>query len=211
MKNRFISYALIAGFPCLTMIGAASGADITMLNVSDAGGAANVNLGDWGWAPQSRLAVFANEDWMTHGDYSIDVDLIAQDPGRSGGITIPTDFQKSVTNGTSFDWTGFTTTIIPSPGASISMVTALPNLNFGNVNIVDNGDGSYSINWDNSGNNGTGVAINDMATLEFGFDVTGPSDELVNYKLRQIPTPEPATMGLILMAGFGLWRRRRVS
>ena len=196
------------GVVILFIAGGATAAEISMLEVSAAGGNATVNLDNWGWQNPDALEVFADESWMSYGEYAIDVDLIGEDPGRGGLLTIPTDFRKTVTNLTSFVWTGFTTTIIPSPGGSIASVMAQPNVHFGNVIVVDNGNGSFSIDWDNLGNNGTGVAINSMATFNFSFDVTGPSGELVNYKIRQIPTPEPASV-LLIMTGFVLTRRRR--
>lgn len=210
MLRRLGIRIFIGALACLTWAERASAADITMLEVSDAGGGAAVALGEWGWNSQSTLAVFVDESWMTDGDYSIDVDMLAADSGRGSLLTIPTDFQKSVTNLTSFVWTGFSTTIIPSPGATISMVSAQPNAEFGNVDVVDNGNGSFSVYWDNMGNNGTGVAINAMASMNFSFDVTGPSSQFVNYKLRQVPTPEPASSVLLLaVAAMGIARRAR--
>lgn len=209
---RQIQYSMriiIALTLSLIAASAARAADITMLEVSDGGGSAHVNLGDWGWDNQTNLSVFADESWMTEGHYAIDVDLLAEDNGRGTLLTIPTAFQKTVTNLTTYHWTGFETTIIPSPGATISTVAAQPNANFGNVNVVDNNDGTFTILWDNMGNNGSGVSINGATILDFSFEVTGPSSQFVNYKIRQVPIPEPATAALVMLALCVTSRRRR--
>ncbi len=211
MRKNHLIPTLVAATVCTVFSTVAGAADITMLEVSDGGGDAHVLLDDWGWSTQSALSVFAEESWMSPGEFSIDVDVMADDAGRGSLLTIPTDFAKKVTNVTTYDWNEFTTTIIPSPGATIASVVAQPNAEFGNVNVVDNGDGSYSITWDSFGGNGTGVPVSGMTTMDFSFEVTGPSSELVNYKLRQAPTPEPVTailLGAVTIATLGRRPRR---
>lgn len=207
MRNEWGLLGPLSLIACMLGVSTLQAADVSMVQVSSGSGSAHVNLDDWGWDAQAPLQVFADESWMSPGRFSINVDFMASDSGRGSLITVPTAFQKTVTNLTDFDWTGFTTTIIPSPGATISMVDGQPNTHFASVQVIDNNDGSYSIEW----NSGTGVAVNEQASFDFSFVVAGPSSELVNYKLRQMPTPEPTTGCIVLMGAVSLslrrWRR----
>lgn len=204
---RNVSLVLVATMSLSTAISRA--ADVTMFNVSSGPGDAAVDLMDWGWEQNPRLNAFADEGWNSDGEFALDISMTAESPDRGALLTVPTDFRKTVTNLTGFAWTNFETQLIPSPGAVISNVMASPNAEFGNVAVVDNLDGSFSLLWDNLGGNGTGVSISDMVSFNFSFDVSGPSSELVNYKIRQIPTPEPASIILLLSTGAVAVRKRR--
>lgn len=208
IQNRVLAIAILAAVGILPTVTQA--ADVTMFNVSNGPGNATVDLMNWGWEQNPRLNAFADESWNSEGEFALDVSLIASSLDRGTLLTVPTDFRKTVTNLTDFAWTDFETQLIPSPGAIISNVMASPNAEFGNVSVIDNLDGTFSLRWDNLGGNGTGVAINDMVSFNFSFDVSGPSSELVNYKIRQIPTPEPFSVLLLLStAPFALRNRRQ--
>jgi len=204
---RVAALALFAGMH-ITMA-TSRAADVTIFDVSSGPGDAAVDLVNWGWEQNPRLSAFAEEGWNSSGDFALDVSMMAESLDRGALLTVPTDFRKTVTNLTSFEWTNFETLLIPSPGAVISNVMASPNAELGNVAVVDNLDGSFSLLWDNAGGNGSGVSINDMVSFNFSFDVTGPSSELVNYKIRQIPTPEPASAMLLLLSTTAVVARKR--
>lgn len=166
--------------------------------------------GEWTYGP---LMQDPNNDWWTSGTTylirenwgggfgrSVDFAMGADSDGRS---QFPIGIQKDVTNSTDFVWTGFAVLIKGGVGSTISDVAALPNSSFDLVNIVDNGDGSFLIEF--GIDSGTGVALGDNTILNFDFKVDGAIDFLI----VQTPIPTPGSIALLSVAGLVASRRKR--
>jgi hypothetical protein len=137
-------------------------------------------------------------------------------PGHvQGDITAPDDptlrIIEDVTNDTWFDWTDYHITIgmsniftIGNPSglvvpagwtATVGSVVAgtMPNGGSGYIGTIDYYIGA-----------GAPVAIGDTGT--FGFKVTFIGS--IAYCTQQVPTPEPATIGLLGLGAVALLRRK---
>lgn len=181
--------------------------------------AAVIGMDQWGIDTESLQlsngAWTEGVDWGYNGNSAWMAEVWVGGPGSQAAIgasvevddgraITPIGIDKSVENTSTFFWTDFHVDLIPAMGGgSISNVTASPSAQFGNVAIIDNMDGSFSINWDNFGGMGTGVAIGETAFLEFGFEIDGT----IIFTIQQTPTPEPSTLALLLAGGLLIRRK----
>ncbi|MCB9852956.1 MAG: PEP-CTERM sorting domain-containing protein [Phycisphaerales bacterium] len=207
MKRYLLSVAMVLAGVVQTSV-AATITGITQQPVGNVNSVIDTGDGtwdmdeDWGYnEPQNR--VWMNETWIgSYGD-NLGIDSTIDVSDTRGATSI--NFRKNLNNTTNFDWTDFHIDLLPNPsGGAISNVTALPNAAFGNVMVMDNMDGTYSIWWDNF-TGGSGVPIGGMTSLDFSLDITGS----IAFKMVQHPTPEPATLSLLAIGGLALIRRRR--
>lgn len=201
----------------ITILGALCA--IVVASAAPTAAAAVIGMNQWGintqalelpggsWIEDENWGYTGNSAWMNEvwvGGPGSQVAIGASvDVDETRAVT-PIDITKSVENTSSFFWTDFHVDLIPAGGGTLSNVTADPSAQFGNVAIIDNLDGSFTINWDNFGNNGTGVGIGETAILDFGFDIDGD----IIFTIQQTPTPEPGALALLLAGGMLLRRRK---
>ncbi len=152
---------------------------------------------DWGYENDS---MWLRETWSDAApvDFAIGIDITAE-PGET-----LIEFTKVVENNTEFDWTDFHIDLTPRPGGMILDVEADPNDEFGSVAVLDNGDGTFSINWDNF-TGGDGVPIGGSTELNFSIVIS----QALAFNMVQTPTPAPGAAALLCVAGLVATRRRR--
>jgi len=174
-------------------------------------GALILTNGEWTYGP---LGQSIDHDWWTSGNtflirenwggnFGVAVDFDISAASIDTGSVFPIGINKDVTNSTTFNWTGFEILIDAGLGATIDDVNALPNAAFSDVNITDNGDGSFLIVY--SVGTGTGVPIGANTILNFDFDIAGS----INFHILQTPIPTPGSAALLTLAGLAAARRRR--
>lgn len=158
---------------------------------------------DW-WVPAGTSNFMIREIWGTAAAVpgSVVDFLVGADAEELRAIT-PIGIMKDVTNESTFFWDGFVVDLIPQGGATISNVVAFASAEFGSVNVIDNGDGSWTLVWDQNG--GTGVGIGAGTDLDFNFDIDGP----INFQIIQTAIPTPGAMALLGLGGLAALRRRR--
>lgn len=159
---------------------------------------------DW-WVPTGTSTFMIREVWGTSAAVPgavVDF-LVGADPADGLRAITPIGIMKDVTNASTFFWDGFVVDLIPQGNATISNVVANFNSEFGSVNVIDNGDGSWTIVWDQNG--GTGVGIGNQTDLDFSFDI----DNEINFQIIQTAIPTPGAMALLGLGGLAAMRRRR--
>lgn len=159
---------------------------------------------DWWVSPSSPSTFLIREVWGTAAAVPgsmVNFEMGADMP--DGRATFPIGISKDIQNASSFFWTAFTVDLVPGPGATISNVAAVANAEFGSVVVIDNLDGSFTIEFDQNG--GTGVAIGNNTDINFSFDIDGAID----FEIIQVAIPAPGAFALMGMAGLVAIRRRR--
>jgi hypothetical protein len=137
-------------------------------------------------------------------------------PGHvQGDITAPDDptlrILEGVTNDTSFDWTDYHITIgmsqfftIGNPSGLVMPTGWTAQVGDVTVGTIPNGGSGYIGTIDYYMGTGAPVLMGDDGT--FGFKVTFTGSTA--YCTEQIPTPEPATIGLLGLGAMALLRRK---
>ena len=141
-----------------------------------------------------------NESWAVWENYVAPV--IDQSASQCWGEadTDPTiHITKTITNGSTFDWTDYHLVVTGSAGVSYDVGSAVSDV-FGTV-VETAIVGGYTIDFyaPNSVPIGTDVTID--------LDITIPAGNFT-FDISQTPTPEPGSMALLLMGGLALLRRR---
>ncbi|TVQ81122.1 MAG: hypothetical protein EA380_02490 [Phycisphaeraceae bacterium] len=157
---------------------------------------------DW-WVPPGTSTFMIREIWGTSAATpGAVVDFLVGAEADTRAIT-PIGIMKDVENQSTFFWDGFVVDLIPGQGATISNVVAFASAEFGSVNVIDNGDGSWTLVWDQNG--GTGVGIGGSTDLDFNFDIDGA----INFQIIQTAIPTPGAVALLGLGGLAALRRRR--
>jgi hypothetical protein len=194
-----------------------------------AAASAKASIVAWSCAPDGDGAVSrCTTTWSGNetAGYTLCVDeTLTSSPAHIGGdfqtdtTTDPSiDFDKNVTNSTSYAWTGYTFNMYMDQAFTITAGTAPLGWT---TSVTPYPTGSYT---DSHGNpftdkatvnftnvSGANVAIGDTAT--FGSTVSFGGFTLYTFELEQFaapgPVPEPATLALIGLSGLPLLLRRR--
>ncbi|MGA2070758.1 MAG: PEP-CTERM sorting domain-containing protein [Sedimentisphaerales bacterium] len=185
----------------------------------------NATITDWRCAPDGAITMSYTNLTFDSGEWFLDMDGVQSDyPAHLGGYFTtsgPLDptvrIQEGIDNDTAFAWTDYHITIgmdnstfsifdpagLVMPAGWTAVVTApvpgnMPNGGGpGYVGIID-----YYM-----GTGGSPVAINGSA--DFGFKISFTGTGTTSFSTEQIPTPEPATIGLLGLGAMALLRRRK--
>ena len=181
-----------------------SGGDISSLYLSD---------GTWDQGPTGDWYYTINPEDSRYGELSAYEHWIGGNPvDFNMGVEADTDpdvtITKTLNNDTSFDWTDFHIDLIPQPGQG--PITVYPgsvgSSRFSDSAVTNNPDGSAEIDWfTDPGQGDTPVLIGETVSLFFTFNIPGS----VAFNMVQVPTPEPATLSLLVLGGLAVARRRR--
>lgn len=180
-----------------------SGGDISSLYLPD---------GTWDEGPTGDWYYTISPD-TTYGTAWLRETWIAGNPvDFNMGVEADSDpnvrIVKTLDNDTDFDWTDFHIRLVPQPGTGPIVVDPLSvdSDRFTDTLVTNNPDGSAIVEWfTNFGAGDTPVLIGEEVTLDFTFNVPGS----VAFKMVQTPTPEPASLALVLLGGLAVVRRRR--
>ena len=165
--------------------------------------------------------VMSTPTWTDNGGHDYDLSMSGAQywyPGHvAGDFTTDTELDPTVriiediSNDTSFDWTDYHITIGMSHTFSfVSAGLMMPDgwtADIGSISAgtIPNGGSGYvgTINYYQSA--GDPVAIGDDGMFGFKISFVGS----ISYCTQQVPTPEPATIGLLGLGAMALLRRRR--
>lgn len=161
--------------------------------------------GDWYYSVSPTDSTYgelsAYEHWISGNSVVFDMGVEAdEDPD----VTIT----KTLNNDTNFAWTDFHIDLIPVPGFGPIVVYpgSVGSSRFSDFVVTNNPDGSAEIDWfTDAGAGDTPVEIGQFVSLFFTFNIPGT----VAFTMIQTPTPEPASLALMLIGGLALARRRR--
>jgi len=160
------------------------------------------------------LAVFATTSYArlvsfeadTLSSWSPSGAVVTQSIGsaRLGTVTMSAESQSkftltsTVTNETSFIWTGYLLSLNPAESASFANGSA-GSTKFGTV--------LYPDKWHVEFRSPQEVAPGQVVTMQ--FDIVIPDDGSYTFTLTQTPIPEPATLALLGLGALACLRRRR--
>jgi hypothetical protein len=184
-----------------------------------AAGAASADIIQWDFAPagEGTFAVSSSQLTQTVPDEFVMAAGCSQYgcPGLAAGnfVTDGTDptvwIAQTIQNDTTFDWTDYHITIGMTQAFTITGVIAPDNWTW-NITAPAAGtgpDGTAGYVGDVDYSVGSGSPIVQGASGDFGLIVHFNGS--IAYCTEQIPTPEPATLGLLALAGSALLARRR--
>ncbi len=196
-------YCVAFLFSILLLASTTVNASITDITCDDDGDGA-IEMGSYTWGP-------------VEDEYQLDMSCTQfWGPGHvEGDITAPEDptlrIIEDIENGTNFDWTDYHITIgmsqiftIGNPSGLLAPIGWTAVVGPVVAGTMPNGGEGYIGTIDYYIGTGAPVYIGEVGT--FGFKVT--FDGSIAYCTEQIPTPEPATIGLLGLGAIALLRRK---
>ena len=173
----------------------------------------NAVIIDWNCDGDGAI-VMGSQDWTEDAEYTLTMSCAQyESPGHiQGNFTTDTEldptvwFAETVENDTTFDWTDYHITITMNKTFTIGSSVITPDDWTYQITqaTYDSISGLWIGSIDYHVGAGSAVVIGDSG--DFGFKVSFLGS--VEFCTEQIPTPEPATIGLLTLGALALRRRK---
>ncbi|MBN2446848.1 MAG: PEP-CTERM sorting domain-containing protein [Phycisphaerae bacterium] len=196
MKTRFV----ITGLAVLAAASLANAAIIDASCTDDGDGAVTMGAWDWTWDAGTETATMTVPETQHWGPAHIFPEFFADSEVDPYAWVI-----KEVENDTTFVWTDYhinitlnnTFTIVEAAGPAGWLTPVITQPTQVGSEWIGSVDYYY-------GGSGTEILIGGIGDFSAKMQFAGSA----SFCFEQIPTPEPASLGLLVMGGLALLRRR---